>query len=89
MLLIENPSTDPAYNHALEKYLLRNVREDVFMVWQNVPTILIGRNQDARCEYDADYAEEKGIRVVRRLSGGGTIYCDLKNLHAVDRKSVV
>ena len=50
------------------------------MVWQNVPTILIGRNQDARCEYDADYAEEKGIRVVRRLSGGGTIYCDLKNL---------
>ena len=80
MLLIENPSTDPAYNHALEEYLLRNVREDVFMVWQNVPTILIGRNQDARCEYDADYAEEKGIRVVRRLSGGGTIYCDLKNL---------
>ena len=50
------------------------------MVWQNVPTILIGRNQDALCEYDADYAEEKGIRVVRRLSGGGTIYCDLKNL---------
>ena len=80
MLLIENPSTDPSYNHALEEYLLKNVREDVFMVWQNVPTILIGRNQDARCEYDADYAEEKGIRVVRRLSGGGTIYCDLKNL---------
>ena len=80
MLLIENPSTDPSYNHALEEYLLRNIQEDVFMVWQNVPTILIGRNQDARCEYDADYAEEKGIRVVRRLSGGGTIYCDLKNL---------
>ena len=80
MLLIENPSTDPAYNHALEEYLLKNLQEDVVMVWQNVPTILIGRNQDARCEYDADYAEEKGIRVVRRLSGGGTIYCDLKNL---------
>jgi len=80
LLLIENPSTDPSYNHALEEYLLKNVQEDVFMVWQNVPTILIGRNQDARCEYDADYAEEKGIRVVRRLSGGGTIYCDLKNL---------
>lgn len=80
MLLIENPSTDPAYNHALEEYLLKNLQEDVFMVWQNVPTILIGRNQDALCEYNADYVEEKGIRVVRRLSGGGTIYCDLKNL---------
>ena len=54
MLLIENLSTDPAYNHALEEYFLRNVQEDVFMVWQNVPTILIGRNQDAHCEYDAD-----------------------------------
>ncbi len=80
MLLIENPSTDPAYNHALEEYLLKNLQEDVFMVWQNVPTILIGRNQDALCEYDADYVREKGIRVVRRLSGGGTIYCDLENL---------
>ena len=50
------------------------------MVWQNVPTILIGRNQDALCEYDADYVREKGIRVVRRLSGGGAIYCDLRNL---------
>ena len=80
MLLIENPSTDPAYNHALEEYLLKNLQEDVFMVWQNVPTILIGRNQDALAEYDADYVREKGIRVVRRLSGGGTIYCDLKNL---------
>ena len=80
MLLIENPSTDPAYNHALEEYLLKNLQDDVFMVWQNVPTILIGRNQDALCEYDADYVREKGIRVVRRLSGGGAIYCDLKNL---------
>ncbi len=80
MLLIENPSTDPAYNHALEEYLLKNLQEDVVMVWQNVPTILIGRNQDALCEYDADYVREKGIRVVRRLSGGGAIYCDLRNL---------
>lgn len=80
MLLIENPSTDPAFNHALEEYLLKNLQDDVFMVWQNVPTILIGRNQDALCEYDADYVREKDIRVVRRLSGGGTIYCDLKNL---------
>ena len=80
MLLIENPSTDPVYNHALEEYLLKNLQEDVVMVWQNVPTILIGRNQDALCEYDADYVRERGIRVVRRLSGGGAIYCDLRNL---------
>ena len=32
-------------------------------------------------EINADYVKEKGIHVVRRLSGGGAVYHDLGNLN--------
>ena len=79
MIVVENKSKDPAYNHALEEYLL-NTGEDVFILWQNEPTVLVGRNQNVYKEVDIEYCNEKGIHIVRRLSGGGTIYTDLENM---------
>lgn len=79
MIYIENKSFNPSFNHALEEYFLKETDEDVFMIWQNEPTLLIGRNQNLQLEIDTKFTRENNIHIVRRLSGGGTVYCDLNN----------
>lgn len=78
MIVIENNSLDPAYNHAFEEYLFNNFKEDIFIIWRNKPCILLGRNQNIYKEVNIDYCIENNMDIVRRLSGGGTIYCDLE-----------
>jgi len=75
-------STDPYYNLAAEEYLLHNVEsDDFFMLWQNAATVVIGRHQNAVEEVNVKRAEELGIKIVRRNSGGGAVYHDLGNLN--------
>ncbi len=78
---IYNPSTDPYYNLALEEWLMKNCDKDVFILWQNRPTVVIGRYQNAYAEVNVPYAEKNGISVVRRMSGGGAVFHDLGNLN--------
>lgn len=79
MIYVINNSVDPSFNHALEEYFLKDTRESVFMIWQNEPTVLIGRNQNLELEINTDFTKAHDMHVVRRLSGGGTVYCDLNN----------
>ncbi|MCL2118765.1 MAG: lipoate--protein ligase [Planctomycetaceae bacterium] len=83
MIQIENVSTDPAYNLALEEFLHlhRQPLCDVFLLWQNEPTVVIGRHQNTFDEIHRDYVETAGVHVVRRNSGGGAVYHDLGNLN--------
>ena len=81
MLCINNPSTDVYFNLAAEEYLLNHFTEDVFMLWQNEPSVVIGRHQRVQSEVNLDYVNEKQIKVARRHSGGGTVYHDLGNLN--------
>jgi lipoate-protein ligase A len=74
-------TTDPYYNLAVEEYLLKNSTEDIFMLWQNCPSVIIGKNQNAYAEVDLEYANEHGINIVRRMTGGGAVYHDLGNLN--------
>jgi lipoate-protein ligase A len=62
---------------------LRNLPddEDYLLFYINEPSIIIGKNQNTVEEINAEYVEEKGIHVVRRLSGGGAVYHDLGNLN--------
>lgn len=80
---IESPSTDPRWNLALEEYVFSRMdrSRSYFMLWQNHNTIVIGKNQNAAAEINAQYVQEHGIQVVRRLSGGGAVYHDLGNLN--------
>lgn len=39
--------------------------------------MMIGKFQNALAEINKPYAKEKGIQIVRRMSGGGTMYADL------------
>ena len=71
MLCIKNESTGPYFNLALEEYILKNFAQECFMLWQNSPSIIVGKNQNSVWEINVDYVRKNNIPVVRRLSGGG------------------
>ena len=84
MLFVDNRGvTDARANLALEEYVFRNkpAAEDVLLFYVNAPAIIIGRNQNTIEEIDPDVVAERGIHVVRRVSGGGAVYHDLGNLN--------
>lgn len=81
MVFIVDTCTDPYRNLAAEEYLLRNFDEPVFRLWRNSPCVIIGKNQNALAEIDIDYVKAQGIKVVRRLSGGGAVFHDLGNVN--------
>ena len=81
MRILYNPVTDAFFNLAAEEYLLRHEDEDVFILWRNDNTVVIGRNQNTWAEVNVPYVTEHGITVVRRLSGGGAVFHDLGNVN--------
>lgn len=81
MLVVDLKTTDPYVNLATEEYLLYHRKEDFFMLWQNEPCIVVGRNQNTLAEINHDYVTEQAIPVVRRLTGGGAVFHDLGNLN--------
>lgn len=84
MKFIDNKGiTDPYINLAIEEYILQNFgNEDTYLLFYiNGPCIIIGRNQNSVEEINTDYVDSNGIKVVRRLSGGGAVYQDLGNLN--------
>jgi lipoate-protein ligase A len=84
MQFIDNKgNTDPAINLAMEEYILHHapINESYFLFYINSPSIIVGKNQNALEEFNTSYADEKDIQVIRRLSGGGTVYHDLGNLN--------
>ena len=84
MLLIDNNGvTDPVINLALEEYSYRNLDpgHDYVLFYINQPSIIIGNHQNPFQEVKFEYAVQKKIRPVRRISGGGTVYQDPGNLN--------
>ncbi len=81
MLLIKGISENAYFNLATEEYLIDNFSEDIFYLWQNDNAVIIGKNQNAYSEIDLSYAEAHGIKVVRRLTGGGAVFHDKGNLN--------
>ena len=74
-------STDPYFNLATEEYILRNFKEDFFLLWQSENAVIVGKNQNAIAEINHPFVRENKICVARRLSGGGTVFHDMGNIN--------
>ena len=79
---LETNCTDPAYNLAFEEYVLYNrLNGPYLLLWQNNNAVVIGQNQNAEAEVNQAFAQAHGVRIVRRITGGGAVYHDLGNLN--------
>jgi lipoate-protein ligase A len=82
MLIIDSPSHNAYFNIASEEYLLgKYPNEEIFLLYVNAPSIIVGKFQNTLAEINLDFVNENEIKVVRRLTGGGAVYHDLGNLN--------
>lgn len=81
MILITQAETDPYFNIATEEFLLRNSPDNLIMLWQNKPSVIVGKHQNTFAEVNLDFVNKNHIPVIRRMSGGGTVYHDLGNIN--------
>ena len=79
MIYIETQSVDASFYFSLEEYIVRYYPwgGKVCMIWQADKCVMVGGNQIVEAEIDTGYAKREGIQIVRRSSGGGTIYTDM------------
>ncbi len=83
MIYIRNDSNDPHFNLAFEEYVFSNICSDdtILLLWQNEPSVIVGKHQNTIKKINIDYIYENDINVVRRITGGGAVYHDLGNLN--------
>ncbi len=77
--LIPEVGRTPALNVALDEVLTdrvgRGERPPTLRFWRwTEPAVIIGRTQSVRNEIDLDAARAMGVRVVRRMTGGGAMF---------------
>lgn len=82
MLTITNLSKDPFYNLALEEYIFNKYTEDdIFFMWQDEPSVIVGSYQNIFREVTVLDLEKQHIPILRRMTGGGTVYHDNGNIN--------
>ncbi len=81
MFCINLQSNDPFFNLAIEEFLLKNSKEQYLILYVNSPSVIIGKHQIPHREVNTRFVTEKNLPVIRRISGGGTVYHDHGNLN--------
>lgn len=81
MFCITLESYDPYFNLAIEELLLKNSSEEYLILGINSPCVIIGKHQSGHREVNTKFVHENHIPVIRRISGGGTVYHDPGNLN--------
>lgn len=79
MRFIYNTSTDVYFNLAAEEYLLKNHQDSFFILYQNEPSVVMGKYQHVWTEVNESFIKKNQIKIARRFSGGGAVFQDLGN----------
>ena len=78
MRILFSTSHVPACNAALEESLFRGrLQQPTLLLYQDTPALLIGRHQVPWREISLTRFTASPIPLLRRISGGGTVYLDL------------
>ncbi|KAL3892335.1 hypothetical protein ACJMK2_004551 [Sinanodonta woodiana] len=83
-VVLVSKSTDIFENLALEDWLYEKAdleKVSILLMWRNTPAIVVGLHQNPWIECNVQEAEKQMVPVVRRKSGGGTVYHDEGNLN--------
>ena len=84
-VILEPTPRPPAQNIALEEAISRLVARGTspptFRLWRGSPAAIVGRSQAAEAEVDLRHCRDRGLPVIRRPSGGGTVLHGPKNLN--------
>ncbi|KAH6570687.1 hypothetical protein BASA50_007622 [Batrachochytrium salamandrivorans] len=73
--------SDPWINLAFEDWLFQTQKQSKYqlMLYRNSPSVIIGRNQNPWRECNVLALNRDKVPIVRRKSGGGTVYHDMGN----------
>ena len=73
MIYIRKPGLSPWFNLAAEEFVVKHLDDEVLMLWENDWCVVAGKHQHAYAEINTDEVFRRGIPVIRRISGGGTV----------------
>jgi len=83
-LLVKLAPADPRYGLAVDEVLADRVRAgapEAVRFWVNRRAVVVGRSQSVADEVDIAHATQANIPILRRISGGGTVYHHPGNLN--------
>lgn len=81
-ILKDDGERDPRRNLALDEALGRSAGpEPTIRLWRDSRCVVVGRSQVPEAEVDTSACRELDMPVVRRFTGGGTVYHDPGNLN--------
>ncbi len=83
LLVINSQDHDPQKNLDLEEELKKmvNTNQYVLRFWINDPVLVMGRFQKEEYEAQTDFLKANKIPLLRRTTGGGTVYHDRGTLN--------
>lgn len=81
MQFILKEFSTPAANLAFEEWLFKSFETPTLRLWRNPTSVVVGKHQNALSQADVLACESLKIPVLRRISGGGTVFHDMGNVN--------